>query len=89
MPWPFRYTPSDLANPESQSSSVISEPSGANHAMSGSPAPPRCRTGRPLKNRRLRNTGCAARSADTARVNSIRPSSASAQSIQDSSLSWQ
>ena len=35
-----------------------------------------CVTGRPSKNRRRRNTGCAARRADTAEVNSIRSPSA-------------
>ena len=89
MPWPLRYTPIDFANPDSQSSSLISEPSGANHMMSGSPSPPRLRTGPPEKKRRRRNTGCAARSPDTDRVNSIRSVSACSQSIHDSSLSWQ
>ncbi len=90
MPWPLRYTAIDLAKPDSQSSSLISEPSGANHAMSGSPSPPRrARTGRPEKKRRRRNTGCAARSADTDRVNSISSASALPQSIQVISLSWQ
>ena len=89
MPWPLRKTATDLPKPDSQSSSVISEPSGANQAMSGRPSAPRRRTGRPAKNRRRRNTGCAARSADTVRVNSSRSVSAFAQSIQVISLSWQ
>ena len=46
-------------------------------------------TGSPLKNRLRRNTGCAVRNSDTVRANSISSVSALAQSIHDSSLSWQ
>ena len=89
MPWPLRNTAIDFEKPASQCSSVISAPSGANQEMSGRPSRPRRRTGLPLKKRRLRNTGWFARSADTTRVNSSSPASASPQSIQVSSLSWQ
>ena len=63
-PCPLRYTATHLPNPESQSSSLISEPSGRNQEMSGTPLDPRRRTGRPSKNLRRRNTGCPARRVD-------------------------
>jgi hypothetical protein len=69
MPLPLRNAVTHLPNPESQSCSVISTPEGVNQAMSGSGASERRRgrIGLPSKNRRLRNTGCARRSAVTRR----------------------
>ena len=71
MPSPLRNTVTTAA-PPSQSSSPISSPAEVNQAMSrcGSSDEPGAagRISRPLKKRRRRNTGCAARSADTAEV---------------------
>ena len=94
MPLPLRNTVTHLPKPESQSCSVISSPAGVNHAMSGRavrPSVPRLRPiGLPAKNRRLRNTGCPARSAATPAVKPTRPTFlvSSDQSIQAIALSW-
>ena len=65
-------------------------PDGVNHAMSPiSLSEPRA--GSPWKNRRRRNTGWSRRSFDSADTKSVSAqfSRASAQSTQDSGLSWQ
>ena len=87
---PFRNTASDLASAVRQSSCVTSAPAGVSRAMSPRPSDAPARSW-PRKNRRRRNTGCAWRSADSARVKSVSSCSSAArlQSIQEISLSWQ
>jgi hypothetical protein len=90
IPSPLRNSATARPRSLSQKSSVISSPDGVNQLMSGIAARlAGRRTGRPVKNRRRRNTGCRARNAVSVRTNSISRSSASSQSIQVSSLSWQ
>ena len=91
---PFRNTVTHLPKPESQSCSVISsagrgEPGDVRQCRAAVPGRARL-IGLPAKNRRRRNTGCPARSAETPAVNPIRPTflPASDQSIHAISLSW-
>jgi hypothetical protein len=83
---PFRKTPSDLAKPACQSSSVISAPSGRNHEMSDSSPP---KMGSPSKNRRRQKTGCWFRKPTRSAQKARKSRSGCSQSSQESSLSWQ
>ncbi len=87
---PVRWTIRDLAEPVSQSVSVISRRAGVNQAMSFTAVPDAC-AARPRKMRRRRNTGCSRHRAISLRVkaSSSLPSATFGQPIHVRSLPWQ
>ena len=84
---PLRTTVRVRAYPTCQSCGVIGSALGCSHEMSGTLSHSAIRL--PSKNRRRRKIGCRRRRSITNRVKDSISSSTFAQSIQDSSLSWQ
>src|ERR1700712_292330 len=89
MPCPLRKTPSDCAQPASQSSALMTSPVGVSQTMSSRPPEPAI--GRPWKYRRRWKIGCSRRSLVSVAVKPYRKefSRTSLQSTHEISLSWQ